>query len=126
MLRLKGRKPAFNNNNNQQDSGSGNPKKNWTENKKRPATSYLTKQLKEIVRMTRKKALADAKVRFDTQVQEDLHALEINDVAKLEIEKMRAMELFINNPIEEESDFEEESDELTQAELEELAASFSD
>ena len=85
--RLKGRKPAFNNNNNQQESGSGNPKKNWTENKKCPATSYSTEQLKEIFRMTRKKALADAKARFDTKVQEEMHALESNDVAKLEIVK---------------------------------------
>ena len=123
--RLKGRKPSFNNNN-QQDSGSGSPKKIWTENKKRPAASYSTEQLKEVVRMTRKKALADAKTRFDTQVQEEMHTLEINDEARQEIKKMQAMELFINNPIEEESDLEEESKELTQAELDELTASFSE
>jgi hypothetical protein len=32
--RLKGQKPYFNNNNNQQDLTPGSPKKNWTESKK--------------------------------------------------------------------------------------------
>ena len=39
---------------------------------------------------------------------------------------MKAMELFINNPIKDESDMEEEdTDKLTQAKLDELTASFS-
>jgi hypothetical protein len=38
---------------------------------------------------------------------------------------MRAMELFVNNLIEDNSDTEVEDDKLTQAELDELAASFS-
>ena len=122
--RLKGRKPTSNN---QQDSTVGNAKKNWNENKKRLPISYSTEQLKEVVRMTRKKALEDAKARFDLQVQEEMHVLELNKDAAQELEKMKAMELFINNPIEDESDTGEASDDdLTQAELEELAASFSD
>jgi hypothetical protein len=36
------------------------------------------------------------------------------------------MEIYINNPIEDESDVESGDEELTQAELDELAASFSD
>jgi hypothetical protein len=38
---------------------------------------------------------------------------------------MRAMELFINNPIEDKSDTEAEDNKLTQANLDELPASFS-
>ena len=48
-----------------------------------------------------------------------------NDATQ-ELEKMQAMELFINNTIEDDSDMEEETDELTQAKLDELTASFSD
>jgi hypothetical protein len=67
--RLKGWKPTFHNNNNQQDS-TGNTNKTGNKNKKRPATSYSTEQLKEFVRMTRKKAMEDAKVKFDAQTPE--------------------------------------------------------
>jgi uncharacterized protein YaaW (UPF0174 family) len=75
--------------------------------------------------MTRKKAMRDAKTKFDAQVQDELHALEIRDNAVQELQKMNDMEVFVNNPvpsIESESD----DDELTQVELEELALSFSD
>jgi hypothetical protein len=75
--------------------------------------------------MTRKKAMRDAKTKFDAQVQEELHALEICDNAVQELQKMNDMEVFVNNPvpsIESESD----DDELTQVKLEELALSFSD
>jgi hypothetical protein len=76
--------------------------------------------------MTQKKAMEDAKTSFDKQVKEELHALEINNDAAQELEKMRTMELFINHPINDESDMEEENDELTQVELDELTASLSD
>jgi hypothetical protein len=77
--------------------------------------------------MTRKKALGDAKARFEAQAQEEMHALELNKDTAQELQKMRDMELFVNNPIDDESDMEERSDDdLTQAELDELAASFSD
>ena len=121
--RLKGRKPLFGNNNNQQSGG--NTKQNY-ENKKRLAASYSTEQLKKVVCMTRKKAMEDAKTRFDKQVQDELNELETNNDAIQELEKMKAMELFINNAIEDESDMEEDTDKLTQAKLDELAASFSD
>jgi hypothetical protein len=39
---------------------------------------------------------------------------------------MREMEVYINNPIESGSDTDSGDEELTQAELDELAASFSD
>jgi hypothetical protein len=85
IKRLKGQKPSFYN---QQDSSSGNIKKTWTENKKCPATSYTTKQLKKVVCMMQKKAMEDAKTKFDAQLQDELHALEIrNDVAQ-ELQKM--------------------------------------
>jgi uncharacterized protein YaaW (UPF0174 family) len=38
--------------------------------------------------MTRKEALEDAKARFDTQVQEETHTLEINNDAFQEEQKM--------------------------------------
>jgi hypothetical protein len=75
--------------------------------------------------MTQKKAIKDAKTQFDKQVQEELHALEINNDAAQELETMRTMELFINHPIDDESNMEEENDELTQAKLDKLTASFS-
>jgi hypothetical protein len=125
--RLKGQKPSFSNNKNQwQDSNAGGSKKTWTESKKHPATTYSTKQLKEVVRMTRNKALEDAKVRFDTQVQEEMHTLEIDNDAFQEEQKMQVMELFINIPIKDENNMEDKNDELTQAEFDELTASFSD
>jgi hypothetical protein len=130
--RLKGRKPLFNNN---QRESTDNTKKPWTESKKRPAVSYSIEQLKEVVRMTRKKATEDAKTKFQTQAQDKIHLMETdndnlcekklyNDAIQ-ELDKMRTMEVYINIPIEEESDIEIDDD-LTQAELDELAASFSD
>jgi hypothetical protein len=69
--------------------------------------------------------MRDAKTKFDAQVQDELHAIEIRENAAQEVQKMNDMEVFVNNlvpSIESESD----DDELTQAELEELASSFSD
>jgi hypothetical protein len=86
--------------------------------------------------MTRKKATEDAKTKFDTQVQDEVHVMQTdndnlrekklyNDAIQ-ELDKMREMEVYINNPIEDESDVDSGDEELTQAELDELAASFSD
>jgi hypothetical protein len=55
-----------------------------------------------------------------------MRRLKINNEAFQEEQKMRIMELFINNPIKDESNMEEQSDKLTQAKLDELAASFLD
>jgi hypothetical protein len=85
--------------------------------------------------MTRKKATVDGKAKFETQAQDELHLMETdndnlrekklyNDAIQ-ELDKMRTMEVYINNPIEEESDIEIDDD-LTQAELDKLAASFLD
>jgi hypothetical protein len=120
--KLKGRKPSYNN----QQNGNNNAKPTWSETKKRQATSYSTEQLKEVVRMTRKKALEDAKSQYESQAQEELHQIEIKENAAQELDKMRQMELFVNNMVEDESDVMVEEDDLTQAELDELTASLSD
>jgi hypothetical protein len=74
--------------------------------------------------MTCKKAMQDAKTKFDAQVQDELHALEICNNATQELQKMQDMQVFINHPV---PSIESESDnDLTQAELDELALSFSD
>ena len=75
--------------------------------------------------MTCRKAMRDAKTKFDAQVQDELHAIGIRDNAVQELQKMNDMEVFVNNPV---PSIESESgdDELTQVELEELALSFSD
>ena len=72
---------------NQQDSAVGNAKKNWNENKKRSPTSYSMEQLKGVVRMTRKKALEDAKAHFDLQVQEEMHVLELKKGCSTRVRK---------------------------------------
>jgi hypothetical protein len=83
-------------------------------------------QLKTIVRMTRKKVMEDGKAHYKMQTQDKLNAIQINENATQELEKMKTMELFINNLIDEEGDsMEEEEDELTQAKLDELTASLS-
>ena len=134
--RLKGRKPSFTNNNQQGPSAGNAFKKPWSESKKRPAASYSIEQLKEVVKMTQKKATEDAQKKFNAQVQDEIHVMQndnqnlrekklYND-AILELDKMREMEVYINNPIESGSDTDSGDKELTQAELDELAASFSD
>jgi hypothetical protein len=104
------------------------------ENKKRTATSYSTEQLKEVIKMTRKKALNDARAQYEiqaeAQAQAELNAIQINDHANHELEKMRQMELFITDMVDDDesdvaSDMEEEEEELTQAELDELTGSLS-
>jgi translation elongation factor P/translation initiation factor 5A len=74
--------------------------------------------------MTCKKAMQDAKTKFDAQVQDKLHAVEIRDNGVQELQKMNDMEVFVNNPV---TTIKSESDDkITQVELEELALSFSD
>ena len=114
-----GRKPSFSNTNNNQQG----TKSTWTD-RKRPATSYSTEQLKEVVRMTKKKVMQEAKAKYDSQLRDDLNAMEINEHETQEREKMHSMEVFMNNIIDEEDSMEEE-DELTQAELDELTTSLS-
>jgi translation elongation factor P/translation initiation factor 5A len=114
---------SYNNHNNNGQQSGNNAKPAWNEAKKRQATSYPTKQLKEVVRITRKKALEDAKSQYESQAQEELHQIEIKENAAQELDKMRQMELFINNMVEDESNVMEEEDELTQAKLDEPTAS---
>jgi hypothetical protein len=115
-----GRKPSsFSSTSNNQQ----NTKSTWMD-RKRLAASYSTEQLKYIVRMTKKKVMQKAKAKFESQFQEDLHAIEINDDAAQERAKMHEMESFMDNLIDDsESDMEEEEGGLTQAELDELSAS---
>jgi predicted RNase H-related nuclease YkuK (DUF458 family) len=120
--RLQGfRIPSFNKN---KDSQQG-IKPSWVETKKRMATSYRTKQLTEFIRMTRKKAMEDAKVRYEIQAE-----AQAQTQTKLKLEKMHTMELFINDLMDSDesdiaSDIEEEEEELTQAVLDELTGSLS-
>jgi hypothetical protein len=89
--------------------------------------------------MTRKKAMEDAKARYEracyeiqaeAQAQAKLNAIQINENTSHELEKMPIMELFINDLMDSNksdlaSDMEEEEEELTQAKLDELTASLS-
>jgi hypothetical protein len=110
--------------NNQQS----NAKPNWSEiNKKQTTTSHSTEQLQEVIRMTRKKAMEDAKTHHSSQIKNDLNAMQIEVDAGEQIDKMKKMELFINSMQGELSEQEEEEqvDELTQSELDQLAGSLS-
>jgi hypothetical protein len=65
-----------------------------------------------------------AKANFQSQLQDDINAMEFNDSATQDRAKMHEMESFMNNLIDDddgESDMEEET-ELTQAKLDELSA----
>ncbi len=115
------------------DSQEG-AKPNRMENKKRTESSYSTEQLKEVIKMTPKKALNDARAQYEiqaeAQAQAELNAIQINDHANHELEKMRQMELFITDMVDDDesdiaSDMEEEEEELTRAELDELTGSLS-
>jgi hypothetical protein len=92
--KLKGKtKPSFNTNNTNNNQQN---RSNWN-NKKRSsavASSYSTEQMKDVVRMTQKKATTDAKTRYDEQIQEDLHAIEIMSDASEQKSKMQIMESF--------------------------------
>jgi hypothetical protein len=72
------------------------PKNCWTDAKKRPSASCATKQLREVVRMTLKRAMEDAKSHCKTQIKNDLHAMQIEVDAEQETEKMHAMEAFVS------------------------------
>jgi hypothetical protein len=61
--------------------------------RKCPATTYSTEQLHEVVRMTRKKVMEEAKALYDSQLQEEMNNLEITD----DRNKMQEMEVFVNN-----------------------------
>jgi hypothetical protein len=105
-----------------QNSGINNQqsKSNWT-NGKRPPTSCSTKQLKDIVCMTKKKVMKNAKEKFQSQLHDNLNAIEHNDSAAKDQTKMHEMESFMNNLIDNDES-ELEDIELTQAELDELTA----
>jgi hypothetical protein len=110
--------------NNQQS----NVKPNWSEiNKKRTNTSYSTKQPQEVLHMTRKKAMQDAKARHASQIDNDLNVMQIEIDSEEQIDKMKKMELFINSMQGELSEQEEEgpTDELTQSKLDQLTGSLS-
>jgi hypothetical protein len=110
-----------------QDSGNNDQrsqtKSNWTD-RKHPPTSCSTEQLKDIVCMTKKKVMKDAKEKFQSQLHDDLNAMEHNDSAAEDRTKMHEMESFMNNLIDDDES-ESEDIELTQAELDELTASVS-
>jgi hypothetical protein len=112
--------------NNQQS----NVKPNWSEiNKKRTNTSYSTKELQEVVRMTRKKAMQDAKAHHASQIDNDLNAMQIEIDSEEQNNKKKKMELFINSMQGEqlsEQEEEELTNELTQSKLEQLTGSLSD
>jgi hypothetical protein len=116
-----GRQPCSQNsgNNNQQSQS----KSNWTD-RKRPPTSCSTKQLKDVVCMTKKKVMKDAKEKFQSQLHDNLNAMEHNDSAAEDQTKMHEMESFMNDLIDDDES-ESEDIELTQAELCELTASVS-
>jgi hypothetical protein len=116
-----GRQPCSQNsgNNNQQSQS----KSNWTD-RKRPPTSHSTEQLKDVVRVTKKKVMKEAKEKFQSQLHDDLNAMEHNDGAAKDRTKMHEMESFMNNLID--NDESESKDvQLSQAELDELTASIS-
>jgi hypothetical protein len=116
-----GRQPhSQNSGNNNQQSQS---KSNWTD-RKRPPTSHSTEQLKDVVRVTKKKVMKDAKEKFQSQLHDDLNAMEHNDSAAEDQTKMHEMESFIDNLIDNDKS-ESEDIKLTQAELDELTASVS-
>jgi hypothetical protein len=116
IKKLKGRKPSYNGNNHNNQQSGNNAKPAWTETRKRQATSYSTEELKEVIPMTRKKATEDAKLQYKYRVQEELHQIEIKESAAQELDKMRQMELFITNMVDDgESDVMEEEGDLTQA-----------
>jgi hypothetical protein len=80
--------------------------------------------LKDIVRLTKKKVMKDAKEKFQLQLHDDLNAMEHNDSAAEDRTKMHEMESFMNNLIDNDES-ESEDVELSQAELDELTASIS-
>jgi hypothetical protein len=105
---------------NTQRSTINNQQSNWT-NGKRPPTSHSTEQLKDIVRMTKKKVMKNTKEKSQSQLHDDLNAMEHNDSAAKDRTKMHEMESFMNNLIDNDES-ELEDIELTQVELDELTA----
>jgi hypothetical protein len=81
----------------------------------------LTEQLKDVVHVTKKKVMKDAKEKFQLQLHDNLNAMECNDSAAEDRTKMHEMESFMNNLIDNDESKSEDI-ELTQAELDELTA----
>jgi hypothetical protein len=123
------RKPrAFSGQQTNPNNQQPNTKPNWSDvNKKRTNPSYSTEQLQEVIRMTRKKAMDDAKTHHASQIENDLNGMQIEIDAEEQVNKMHEIELSINSVQGELSEEEEEEwvDELTQAELDELSGSLS-
>ena len=125
LIKDKGRKPSskpFNGTNN-------NPpqKSNWSD-KKRPGATYSTEQLKDVVRLTKKKTMEKAKANFQAQLQDDINAMEFNDSASKDRDNMHEMENFMNNLINDDSNESDSDDDtkLTQNELDELVGGLSE
>ena len=114
-----GRKPSssFSKNNNNQQSAT----KSWTD-RKRPATSYSTEQLKDIVRMTKKKVMQKAKANYELQLQEDIQAMNVDEDVAQDRAKMHEMESFMQNLVDEDEYDTEGDQNLTQDEIDELTA----
>jgi hypothetical protein len=103
---------------------SNQQKSTWTD-RKRQATSYSADQLKEVVRLTKKKVMKQAKENFEARLRDDLDSMEVDDDKALDRAKMIEMENFMNNLIAADDSSMEEEPELSQAELEELAGNLS-
>jgi hypothetical protein len=73
-------------------------KSTWTD-RKRQATSCGANQLNEVVRLTKKKAMKQAKENFEAQLRNDLESMEVDDDKALGRAKMMEMENFMNNLI---------------------------
>jgi hypothetical protein len=99
-------------------------KSTWTD-RKRQATSYSANQLKEVVRLTKKKVMKQAKENFEARLRDDLDSMEVDDDKALDRAKIIEMENFMNNLIAADDTSTEEEPELSQAELEELAGNLS-
>jgi hypothetical protein len=99
-------------------------KSTWTD-RKRQATSYSADQLKEVVCLTKKMFMKQAKENFEAQLRDDLDSMEVDDDKALDGAKMIEMKKFMNNLIAADDSSMEEEPELFQAELEELAGNLS-
>jgi hypothetical protein len=93
--------------------------------RKRQATSYSADQLKEVVRLTKKKVMKQAEENFEARLQDDLDSMEVDEDEAPDRAKMIQMENFMNNLIAADDSSTEEEPELSQAELEELAGNLS-
>jgi hypothetical protein len=88
-------------------------------------TSHSADQLKEVVCLTKKKVMKQAKENFEAQLRKDLESMEVDDDKAPDQAKMLEMENFMNNLIAADDSSREEEPELPQALLEELAGDLS-